>query len=76
MMMKMYREGGREKERERGEGSREKTREERNRESYFTTWGAMTLQGPHHVAKQSSTSSVSLLSSACSQSALLFTHHH
>lgn len=31
----------------------------------------MTLQGPHQVAKQSRTSRVSLVSSACSQSGFL-----
>ena len=38
--------------------------------TYLTTCGAMTLQGPHHVAKQSSTIRVSLVSIAESNSAL------
>ena len=37
-------------------------------ETHVTTLGAMTLQGPHQVAKQSSTTSVSLSASALSQS--------
>lgn len=39
--------------------------------TYLTTWGAITLQGPHHVAKQSSTMRVSLLFSASSNADLL-----
>ncbi len=40
--------------------------------AYLTTVGAMTLQGPHHVAKQSRTIRVSLVCIASSNSALLF----
>jgi hypothetical protein len=39
--------------------------------TYLTTWGAMTLQGPHQVAKQSRTMSESLTFSASSKAALL-----
>lgn len=40
-------------------------------EAYLTTWGAITLQGPHHVAKQSRTMRVSLSFKAASKSVLL-----
>ena len=39
-------------------------------DAYLTTCGAMTLQGPHHVAKQSTTIRVSLVVMASSNSAL------
>jgi len=39
--------------------------------AYLTTVGAMTLQGPHHVAKQSRTMRVSGVCIASSNSALL-----
>lgn len=39
--------------------------------TYLTTWGAITLQGPHHVAKQSRTMRVSLSHMASSNAALL-----
>jgi hypothetical protein len=38
--------------------------------TYSTTLGAMTLQGPHQVAKQSRTRSESLTPTTLSQSAL------
>lgn len=37
--------------------------------TYLTTCGAMTLQGPHHVAKQSTTIRVSFSARAESHSA-------
>ena len=40
-------------------------------DAYLTIVGAMTLQGPHHVAKQSSTISDPFSPSAASNSALL-----
>lgn len=40
-------------------------------EAYLTTWGAMTLQGPHQVAKQSRTMSVSLIAIASLKSSIL-----
>jgi hypothetical protein len=39
--------------------------------THLTTWGAITLQGPHHVAKQSRTMRVSLSFMAASKSLLL-----
>lgn len=42
----------------------------------LTTCGAITLQGPHHVAKQSSTMSVSLIAIASLKSSVLNTHSH
>jgi hypothetical protein len=48
------------------------------RETYLTTWGAMTLQGPHQVAKASRTTTLLSLRAA-SNSTLLFitsvSHH-
>jgi len=43
----------------------------RGRETYFTTSGAMTLQGPHQVAKQSRTMREFLSARALSKSDLL-----
>ena len=40
-------------------------------ETYLTTWGAITLQGPHHVAKQSTTIRLSLTAIASSNAPLL-----
>ena len=40
--------------------------------THFTTWGAMTLHGPHQVAKQSRTMRLSFSPSAVSKSALLW----
>lgn len=39
--------------------------------THLTTWGAMTLQGPHQVAKQSRTIRLDLSASASSNAALL-----
>lgn len=41
------------------------------RMTYLTTWGAMTLQGPHQVAKQSRTIRLDLSPSASSKAVLL-----
>lgn len=40
-------------------------------DTYLTTWGAITLQGPHHVAKQSRTMRVSFTAMASSKSLVL-----
>jgi hypothetical protein len=42
-----------------------------NAETYLTTWGAITLQGPHHVAKQSRTMRLSFTAMASSKSLVL-----
>ncbi len=43
-------------------------------ETYLTTWGAITLQGPHHVAKQSRTMRLSFTAMASSKSLCLPCH--
>lgn len=40
--------------------------------THLTTWGAMALQGPHHVAKQSSTIKLPCSPLAASNSALVW----